>query len=56
MESYLPRLAAVWFSLVQSHFQLNLKPDHWTGSPNLLNLGLDLIECIQMVRFRFRVI
>jgi hypothetical protein len=50
------RDAAVRFGPVQRHFLLNLKPDHWSGSPNPLNLGPDLVERVQMVRFRFRVI
>ena len=42
--------------IIRGLFLLNLKPDHWSGSPNPLNLGPDLIERVQMVRFRFRVI
>jgi hypothetical protein len=43
--------AAVRFGPVQRTFCLNLEPDLWFGSSRLLNLGLDLEEPVQQVRF-----
>ena len=43
--------AAVRFGLVQRTLCLNLEPDLWFGSSRLLNLGLDLEEPVQQVRF-----
>ena len=44
------RLATVRFGLVQHDFWLNRKPDRWSGSAILLNLGLDPFEPVKHVR------
>ena len=43
--------AAVRFGPVQRTLCLNPEPDLWFGSGRLLNLGLDLEEPVQQVRF-----
>jgi len=43
--------AAIRFGRVQRTLCLNLEPDLWFGSSRLLNLGLDLEEPVQQVRF-----